>query len=265
MSISLVRIVEGAAMGIALWCILFTLQLLPGITSDTWGVALFSIAGAFFGVPPLRTALVATLIIAAGLILLVTETSVANAVASRWIREDGLPTTPVDAIAVLSAGVNPNNTISGEALDHLLYGLELVRAGKSRVLVTTTVQEKFPKGVVSSVPDQARIIGLFGQNVRWLRTAPTESTHDEALRSADVLLAQGIRRIILVTAPMHSRRACAAFEAVGFSVSCSPARTRSPGGREPGPWPADRLRVVGDWTYEVLATQKYRSAGWLKR
>jgi uncharacterized SAM-binding protein YcdF (DUF218 family) len=262
---SFARSLEGAATGIALWCILFALQLLPGFTADTWGVIVFAIVGALIGVTRLRPVLIAVLIVASALILVVAETSLANAVASRWIREDKLPATPVDAVVVLSAGVNPNNTISTEALDHLLYGLQLVRAGKSNVLVTTTAQEKFPSGLVSSVPDQARTIALFGGNLKWLRTGSTESTRDEALRSAELLLPQGIRKIALVTAPMHSRRACAAFEAVGFAVTCVPATSRAPGGRDPGAWPADRLRVFGDWVYEVFATRKYASAGWLKR
>jgi uncharacterized SAM-binding protein YcdF (DUF218 family) len=259
-----VRALEGGATGISLWCILFAFRLLPAFMADTWGVMLLAVAGAVAGLTRLRPALVAILILAAGLILLVAETSLANVVASRWIRDDRSGVAPVGAIVVLSAGVNPDNTISSEALDHLIYGLQLVRSGKSATLVTTTVQQKFPGRVVSSVSDQARIVALFGSNVKWLRSAPTESTREEALRSADLLLPLGIRTIALVTAPMHSRRACSAFEAVGFVVSCSPAEVRSPGGGTPGPWPADRLHVFGDWIYEVLATWKYHSAGWLK-
>jgi uncharacterized SAM-binding protein YcdF (DUF218 family) len=254
---------EGGAFGIALWCILFSFQLLPGLLADTWGVILFAIAAAVIGVTRLRPVLVGMLIVASGLVLLVTETSLANVVASRWVRDDQSVARPVGAIVVLSAGLNPDSTVSSEALDNLIYGLRLVRSGRSTILVTTTVQEKFPGGMVSSVTDQARMIGLFGNGVKWMRTAPTESTHDEALRSADLLLRLGIRSIVLVTAPMQSRRACSAFEAVGFVVICAPAESRSAGGTAPGPWPADRLRVFGDWIYEVLATWKYQTAGWL--
>jgi uncharacterized SAM-binding protein YcdF (DUF218 family) len=139
----------------------------------------------------------------------------------------------------------------------------MVREGKASALVTTTVEQKFPGKLVSSAVDQARIMALAGSQVRWLRTVPTGSTRDEAVRSAELLMPLGIRRIAVVAAPMHTRRACATFEAVGFMVTCVPSVVRSPGGANPGPWPADRLHVFGDWVYEVLATLKYRTAGWL--
>jgi hypothetical protein len=78
-----------------------------------------------------------------------------------------------------------------------------------------------------------------------------------------LLIPQGIRRIAVVAAPLQTRRACSAFEAVGFSVTCIPALSRSPGGGIPGYWPRDRLTLFGDWVYEVLGTAKYRARGWL--
>jgi len=251
-------------MGIALWSVLFSFQLLPGFAADTWGVILFAISGTIADVS-LRRALVAILIITAALVLLVTQTSLSNAVASRWVREDRFPSTPVAAVVVLSAGVNPNSTMSSDALDQLLSGLELVAEGRANALVTTTVEQPFPGRRVSSRVDQSRVLALVGSKVKWLRTVPTESTRDEALKSAQLLMPLGIRRIAVVTAPMHTRRACSAFEAVGFTVTCVPALVRSPGAWDPAPWPADRLHVFGEWIYEAAGVLKYQSAGWLKK
>jgi uncharacterized SAM-binding protein YcdF (DUF218 family) len=262
--VSLARLVEGAAIGVALWCILYAFQLLPGIAADTPGVLLFTLAGGATGVTRLRPALIATLVFAAAIVVVVTQTRLANLAASRWIREDPLPDSALSAVVVLSAGVNPNNTLNGEGLDHLLTGLELVRAGAARVLVTTTVEEMFPRGSVSSGADQARIVALFGGSPHWMRTPVAESTRDEAVKSAETLLPRGLRRIAVVAAPMHTRRACSAFEAVGFDVTCVPARTRTPGGNDPGPWPADRLRIAGEWAYEVVANAEYSARGWLR-
>lgn len=259
------RVLEGGAIGIALWCVFFSFQLLPGLTADTWGVTLFAIAGMVADATRFRRALVVTLIMAAALVVLVTQTSLSNAVASRWVREDPLPSTPLAAVVVLSAGVNPNATMGSDALDHLLFGLDLIRRGKATALVTTTVEQRFPRGLVSSLVDQARVVALLGNQVKWLRTAPTGTTRDEAVKSAELLMPLGIRRIALVTAPMHTRRACSTFEAVGFTVTCVPALVRSPGGWHPAPWPADRLRVFGEWIYETVGTLKYQSAGWLKK
>jgi uncharacterized SAM-binding protein YcdF (DUF218 family) len=256
------RLLEGAALGIALWCILFSFQLLPTFLADTWGVLIFGIAGMVVDAAFHRT-LVATLVIAAAVVVVVTLTPLTNAIASRWVRTDRFSRTPVDAAVVLSGTVNPNTTMGGNALDNMLFGLQLVRAGRAGALVTTTVEQKFPGESVSSVVDQARIMALAGSQVRWLRTAPTGSTRDEAVRSAELLIPLGIRRIAVVAAPMHTRRACSTFEAVGFVVTCIPSLVRSPGAGNPGPWPADRLRVFGDWVYEVIATLKYRAAGWL--
>src|SRR2546428_12203807 len=259
----LTRIIEGGAIGVAVWCVLFALQLLPGGAADTWGVLVFGFAGIAAGASRLYRSLLIILALAATVVVVVTQTSISNAVASRWTREDQFPDSALPAVVALGAGLNPNNTISGEALDHLITGLELVRAGKASMLVTTTVIEKFPTGVVTSTLDQSRIVALFQGSGKWIRTRPGNSTRDEALMSAELLFPRGIRRIAVVATPMHTRRACSAFEAVGFEVTCVPARVRSPGGRAPGPWPADRLKVFGDWVYEVFATVKYRAKGWL--
>ena len=207
--------------------------------------------------------LIATLTVAAAVVVIVIETSIANAVASRWIRRDKFPDTAVGAAVITSASVNPNATMSSEALDHLLTGLELIRSGRAIALVTTTIEQQFPGGLVSSRVDQSRIVALFGSDTRWLQTPASKSTRDEAVKVAELLLPLGIRRISVVATPMHTRRACSAFEAVGFEVTCIPALVRSPGGQDPGPWPADRLRVFGEWVYEVVATLNYRSRGWL--
>lgn len=256
-------VVEAGVIGVALWCILFALQLLPGVAADTSGVLLFGFIGMASGLRPFNRALLLILAVAVAVVVVVTQTSLSNAIASRWIRDDQFPDSVLPAVVVLSAGVNSNGTINSEALDHLLTGLELVRAGKASVLVTTTVEQNYPNGIVSSTADQSRIVSLSEQSGRWIRTRPGTSTRDEALRSAELLFPKGVRRIALVAAPMHTRRACSAFEAVGFTVTCVSARVRSPGGGDPAPWPADRLRVFGDWVYEVAAIARYRAEGWL--
>lgn len=262
--VSVSRALEGGAIGIAGWCILFAFHLLPGFLADTPGVLLFAIIGATFNLTRLRQALIVLLISAAGLVLVVAETPISTALASRWVRADRLPTGKLSAVIVTSAGVNPNGTMSSEALDHFLTGLELIHDGRSEVLLSTTVEEEFPDGAVTSAADQSRVVALFSKPLTWLHTSPSESTREEAVKSAAQLLPRGIARVAVVSAPMHTRRACATFEAVGFTVTCIPARARKAGGGwKPGPWPEDRLTVFGDWVYEVVATAKYHVRGWL--
>jgi len=255
----------GATAGIALWCILFSFQLVAGVVADTWGVLIFAIGGAIAGATRLRLALMGSLVGAAAIVLVATLSPISSLLAHHWLREDSFPGQPVSAVVALSGGVNPDGTMTSGALDNLLSAIELVHDGKARTVVTTTVEREFPGAKVSSNSDQLRLISLAGDTARWLRTGPTGSTRDEAVESARLLLPRKMRDIAVVANPMHTRRACATFEAVGFSVTCVPALSRLPGGRSPAPWPEDRLRVFGEWIYELAGTLKYRAAGWLPR
>ncbi|PYO47012.1 MAG: hypothetical protein DMD72_11220 [Gemmatimonadetes bacterium] len=260
---SLASIVEGCAIGVALWCMLYAFGLLPGATADTPGLFVFGVIGAAANWWRLRSILIVLLVAGATVILVVGETSISNVVASRWVRADRFPDSGVPAVVVLSVGLNPDTTISSEALDHLIVGIELTRARKTSILVTTTVGQRFPTGYVTSEMDQSRIIKLLAPGTYWIHLSRGRSTRDEAAISAQSLLPLGITDIAVVTSPMHTRRACSTFEAVGFVVTCVAARVRTPGGRDPAPWPRDRLTVFGDWVYEAVATEEYRYRGWL--
>lgn len=265
LSDAVMHLLEGFGIGVGMWCMGFAVDLLPGLLRDTPGVLLFAVVGAVTNLTRARPALVILCGLYAAVIVIVSETSLSGALASRWVRADSLPA-KVDAVVITSAGVNPNGTLNGAGLDHLLSGLELIRAGIADTLVSSTVGDDFPAGAVSSALDQSRVIALFGGHVAFLRTGLAESTRQEAVASANLLFPMKIIRIALVASPMHTRRACASFEAVGFKVTCVPARSRAPGGGwTPGRWPRDRLTVFGDWVYEILATGMYRRRGWLSQ
>jgi uncharacterized SAM-binding protein YcdF (DUF218 family) len=199
-----------------------------------------------------------------GAVLLVSLSSIASAIAAHWSRESAIPATGVDAVVVLSGGLNPDTTISNDALDRLLSALELVNGGTAPILVTTTTQEVFPTGLLSSEMDQSRIMNSLTKQVVWLRAWGGSSTRDEATGVATLLGPRNLHRIALVTSPMHTRRACAAFEAVGFVVSCTPARMRDESGLPPAHVPLSRLALFGQWIYEVAAMTDYGARGWLK-
>lgn len=259
------RSLESTAVGVALWCIFFALEVLPQFFADSPGFLLFAGLGLLAGTTRHGRALLVLLQFAAAVIAVVALSPLSHTIAMRWVRGEPLPPSGVEAVIVLSAGINPDTTISSEAADHLLMGLELVRNGRARSLVTTTTANVFPTGFVSSEMDQARIVGLLGQEIRWLRTPPGHTTRDEAVASAKLLLPLGERRIAVITSPMHTRRACAVFEAVGFDVTCVAARLRSPGGVPISPGPTDRLAIFGQWVYEVAALAEYAARGWLPK
>ena len=254
----------GGTAAIAIWCIMLLLQVLPGVAADTSGIVLFGIIGVAAGVSRLRSFTIVVLQVAAALVILLAVTPASAEIAQYWVRRDALPNSPVDAVIVLSGGLNPDTSMSGEALDHLISALELIRSGQSHVLVTTTTHVVFETGRVWSDADQSRILSLFPSPVEWIRTPLTSSTHDEAVESWGLLVHKGLRRVAVVSSPMHSRRACATFEAVGFSVVCVPARLRGLGGVPVATMPRYQLAIFGQWVYELSAIAEYSVRGWLR-
>lgn len=258
------RVLVGAAIGVALWSILFAFRLLPSFTIDVNGLAMVMIVCAIIGATRFEWVLRYLLIAEAFLLVIVAFSPISQALAGWWARSDVMPAEGVQAIVSLSGGLNNQGMITAEALDHLISSLELVKDGKSPILVTTTVEQGYQTGHFTSAADQARLISLFGGNVEWIRAPIGYTTRDEALNSAKLLFPRGVKHIAVVASPMHTRRACATFETVGFDVVCTVSRTSVPGGAKPASWPPDRLASFGDWVYEVLAVLKYRIRGYMK-
>ena len=89
------------------------------------------------------------------------------------------------------------------------------------------------------------------------------TTRTEAIRMRNVAARSGWTTVAVVTSPLHSRRACATFEAVGFRVVCVPAASREH--LVPEAWlPEDRMRTFRAWLYETFATATYKSNGWIR-
>ena len=257
------RAAVGGAMGIALWCFAEAFRVLPMPLADITGVALGGVLGLVIGASPFRPVLPILLCIAASITLIVSATFLSEGIAARWVRINPLPEAPLDAVIALSEGLNPDTTISSVALDHLLYAAELVRSGRAKLLITTTTAEEFPMGSVHSEVDQGRVVSMLGDTAVWLRTGPTRTTREEAVQAKALLRGRGIRRVGVVTSPIHTRRACATFEAVGFEVTCLAARAREHDGIPLQQLPRDRMVIFGEWIYEVAATAEYSIRGWL--
>lgn len=77
---------------------------------------------------------------------------------------------------------------------------------------------------------------LFGVEPRWL-DRDSRTTHENALRSAEILLAQDIDTVVLVTQSMHMRRSILLFERAGFTVLPAPTELAE---RSRSPWQAQR-------------------------
>jgi uncharacterized SAM-binding protein YcdF (DUF218 family) len=198
----------------------------------------------------------------AALAAVVMVTPIMSPLVKAWIRNDPIPVNGVDAIVVLSAGMHADGALNAPAAERLVKGIELVRARRAPMLITTRIT--FPLGgrTVDSDGAQRRLVRAFADSVDWRIIGPVGVTRDEALRAKELLDPLGKRRVAVVTSPLHARRACATFEAVGFQVWCvvSEEWTYSVG-LPIGP--ADRIQALFDYVYERLGMVKYRVRGWL--
>ena len=179
---------------------------------------------------------------------------------SVMVRRDNLPAQPLDAVVVLSAGITPDGMLSSEALDRLLSGLALMRDSVAPVLVVT--EPRRSRYGVTAAADQAQVRELVARPFPMLRVDSVRTTHDEAVNTWRLLQARKAKRVAVVTSPLHTRRACATFEHVGFEVTCVPAVSRvySVTGADNG---SDRLTLFREWLYERAAWVEYRARGWI--
>lgn len=216
-----------------------------------------ALVGAVLGTTRLRPILLIGGGILALICIAVAYTPLVSAVARPLIRRDSIPPR-VDAIAVLSAGFTPDGMMRRETLERLLSGLTLARRGLAPVMLVS--MERASKA--SDSADLQSVISLGGGATRTILVDSVTTTRTEALRMKTIARANGWQTLAVVTSPLHTRRACATFEAVGFRVVCVPATVRE-SGLIPGSIAEDRLRDFRSWLYETFATDSYRRRGWI--
>jgi uncharacterized SAM-binding protein YcdF (DUF218 family) len=254
---------EGAIFGIASWTILLVLGFPWVLHLEGFdGLIPFALIGGVLGLAGFRRAPLAALAAACILLVVVAYTPLMGGLVRPLVRNDPLPS-KVDAVMVLSAGVNDDGTISSTAMDRLLKGMELVNRGVAPFLVVSREAYIINGRYVSSRQDQERIVSLSpGALSKLVVAGITHSTRDEAIRARDLARARGWKRIVLVTSPMHTRRACATFEKAGVVVSCTASNTRA---FAIGTlWsPMDRVRAFEVWLYETAGTLRYRQLGYI--
>jgi uncharacterized SAM-binding protein YcdF (DUF218 family) len=220
-----------------------------------------ALAGAILGATRLRP----LLWIGAGGIALfcivIAYTPIVSPLAQPLIRRDSIPAR-VDAIAVLSAGFTPDGMMRSETLDRLLSGLGLAKRGLAPVILLSRERKDFGGATASDSADLRNVTALVGAATPTIFVDSVTTTRTEALRMRAIARTKGWKTLAVVTSPLHSRRACATFEAVGFKVTCVPAAVRE-SGMYPGSNAEDRLRAFRSWLYETFATDSYRRRGWI--
>jgi len=256
-------ITEGATLGLMSWVLLFTLGVpwafhIGGLD----GLLPAAIIGGIMGATRLRRVpLVAAMTLSVAL-LVIAYTPLIVGPAKSLIRNDPLPPR-ADAIMVLSAGVSDEGMISPQAVDRLMTGLELLNRGIAPVLLLSREAYVMNGRLVSSRRDQGRIISLVpGALSKTFVAGVAHSTREEAIRTAALFRSNGWKRIVVVTSPLHTRRACATFEHVGIVVTCTASETRDFAVRGMA-GAGDKVRAFQLWLYETAGSLDYRLQGWI--
>ncbi|MGI8507695.1 MAG: YdcF family protein [Gemmatimonadaceae bacterium] len=253
------RIAIGAVLGVVASFALSDLVIVGITPTRVLGCALGAIIGAIVYVKWRRAAW--TLLVAAlAAWCVVAFTPLSRTVSAGLVRSDPIPSS-VDAVVVLSGSVTDDGMLGREALDRLLRGMELVRAGKSSTIVITQ-PHPLEDSTVTTDADQRRLIALLPTAPRVVVIDRVVSTRTEALGAARQLPPSGTRVIALVTSPLHTRRACRVFEHVGYTVVCVPSQSRDIALRTLST-AGDRVAAFQMAIYERLAFAMYSYRAWL--
>lgn len=252
-------------LGVLAWAVSdqLGLQRIAGV-AGLRGIWVAALAGALLGQwrPAVPRALAGAV---AALLLAVAYTPLAPALLQGIVRRD-VPDgvhPAVDAVVVLSAEVQSDGLVARHGIERLLAGAAWAhRLG--RPLVLSVIRDPGRPRAVSSEADQRHIAALAGVPTVYFVDS-VHVTRDEAVREAALARRLGWRRLLVVTSPSHSRRACAAYERAGVLVTCapSPARTYALGGAYPVASTAERVGAFRDWLYEALGWWSYRARGWV--
>lgn len=221
-----------------------------------------AIFGALVGPTRLRPLVWVPAGVIAAICIAVAYTPVVSTLARPLVRRDALPTR-VDAVAVLSMGLTPDGMMRSETLDRLLTGLSLAKRGLAPVMMVSREQRSFAGQLVSDSADLRNVATLANPTARVIFVDSIVTTRTEAIRMGAIARANHWSTLAVVTSPMHTRRACATFEAAGLRVVCIPAAVRG-SGLYPGANAEDRLRAFRSWLYEVFASSSYKSRGWIR-
>ena len=137
-----------------------------------------------------------------------------------------------------------------------MHALELVAEGRAPRLVLTEIR---PPARSYAEPARA-LMGALHLQGELIAVGPVSDTREEAQAVARLFAERGLRSLILVTSPTHTRRAALAFERQGLTVIASPA-VETLFDLETLDEADDRLRAFGHLLHERLGLWLYALRG----
>lgn len=172
------------------------------------------------------------------------------------VRRD--PLRPAAAVFVLSSRQQEDGELTSSSMSRLLRGLELVGQGFAPCLILS----ELPPGNPRYAPAARALIDHLGLKLELLTVGPVRNTREEAVAVARLARERSFGELILVTSPLHSRRAAAVFEREGVRVVSAPAQeTRFD--LELLRRSDERLSAFGDVLHERVGLLVYRWRGWI--
>ncbi|NWA44942.1 YdcF family protein [Pseudomonas reactans] len=151
-----------------------------------------------------------------------------------------------DAIVVLGSGRERGDPAwgtdqpTGTGLERQRYAARLAKASGLPVLTSGGLHYGTP-------PSEAELMAVsmqddFGVTVRW-KEERSRTTWENAQMSAEILLPEGIKRVVVVTQVWHMSRSVWSFERAGFTVVPAPV----------GFLGVDNARPLGGWMPEFVS------------
>jgi uncharacterized SAM-binding protein YcdF (DUF218 family) len=192
------------------------------------------------------------------------------------------PLPQADAIVVLGGvtgpAVPPQPTIHlwGGA-DRLTYGAELYRAHKAPLVVVSGGAVPWSQGRPPESTEMSEIMQMLGvPHSAILEEPASRNSHENAAYTSRLLLARGLRRVLLVTSAITMPRALAAFQHEGIDAIAAPTDFTPDSGGDSGTGMSrlevDALNLLPDpenlsessaALHEYLGLALYRLAGWI--
>ncbi|HET6382220.1 MAG TPA: YdcF family protein [Armatimonadota bacterium] len=190
------------------------------------------------------------------ILLLVAFTPFIDRRARSLVQQD--PVHPCPAVISLCASVSPDGLMSSKSEERLMGALDLIRQGMAARLVI----DHFPPPKPSPEGDIRRQITALRFPVPPIDDlGSVRNTHDESVAMRLLCRTRHWRQVLLVTAPLHTRRARAVFRKMGAPVLVRACAVRDYDLDHLNPW--DRLRVFREWLHEEIAWYLYRRRGWV--
>ena len=137
-------------------------------------------------------------------------------------------TPTADAIVVLGGGVTgpapPRIAIDlSDAADRVLHAARLYRAGKAPVVVVSGGAIPWLGSDIPEARSMQTLLEEWGvPGASILAEGASRNTHENAVFTRQLLVEQGLQRVLLVTSAMHMPRALATFTSAGIDAVPAP-------------------------------------------